>query len=136
MHIAQHLSFFGTALLFWWAALEFSRHRRMNYGFGALYIFTTAVHSSLLGALLTFSLVIWYPVYAARTAAWGLSALEDQQLGGLVMWVPPGVIYLAATLALLAVGLGLGEPGRARVTRGIRLLPEPAGSTSSRPQPE
>jgi putative membrane protein len=114
VHVAQHLSFFGTAMLFWWTAFELSRRRRRKFGVGVLFVFTTAVHSSVLGALLTFSLVLWYPAYAPLTAAWGLTPLEDQQLGGLIMWVPAGLVYVAATLALLAVGLGLGEPERRR----------------------
>jgi putative membrane protein len=114
VHLAQHAAFFGTALLFWWAAFEFGRRRRLRYGFGSIYVFTTALHSSILGALLTFSLVIWYPIYSDRTAAWGLTALEDQQLGGLVMWIPAGIIYLVVSLGLLALGLGVGgsESGR------------------------
>jgi putative membrane protein len=109
VHFAQHAAFAGTALLFWWAAFDFGRRRRLRHGIGTIYVFTTALHSSVLGALLTFSLVLWYPAYAERVGVWGLSPLEDQQLGGLVMWVPAGIIYLVASLALLAAGLGLGE---------------------------
>ncbi len=101
VHAFQHLSFFGTGLLFWWVALEFGR-RRSRAGAGVLYLFTTAVHGSVLGALLTFSTTIWYPEYALRAPAWGLTALEDQQLGGLLMWVPAGLIYLIAALATMA----------------------------------
>jgi cytochrome c oxidase assembly factor CtaG len=74
----------------------------MGYGAAVLYLFTTAVHTSILGALLTFSPTLWYPAYLRTTAAWGLTALEDQQLGGLVMWVPAGLVYIAAGLALFA----------------------------------
>ncbi len=101
VHALQHMSFFGTALLFWWSAFEFGQHRS-RAGTGVLYLFTTAVHGSVLGALLTFSTTIWYPVYALRAPVWGLTALEDQQLGGLLMWVPAGLIYLIAALATLA----------------------------------
>lgn len=119
LHALQHLSFFGTALLFWWAAVELGRHRRRRAGFGVLYIFTTAVHSSLLGALLTFSLVLWYPAYAASAPSWGLAPLEDQQLGGLVMWIPGGVVYVAAALALLAVLLLGGNASTVRAAPWI-----------------
>ena len=54
-----------------------------SYGASVLYIFTTAVHTSILGALLTFATRVWYPAYAARPRAWGLTPLEDQQIGGL-----------------------------------------------------
>jgi putative membrane protein len=67
-----------------------------------LYIFTTAVHTSILGALLTFAPSVWYPAYAPGTRAWGLSPLEDQQIGGLIMWVPAGIVYLVAGLVLFA----------------------------------
>jgi putative membrane protein len=103
IHSAQHLSFFGSALLFWWSL--FYAHGRASYGAGFLYIFTTAVHMSILGALLTFARTVWYPAYAFSTKAWGLTPLEDQQLGGLIMWIPAGVVYLAAGLALFALWL-------------------------------
>jgi cytochrome c oxidase assembly factor CtaG len=99
-HTAQHLSFFLSALLFWWA-LFYARGRK-SYGTGVLYVFTTGVHTSVLGALLTFAPHVWYPAYRTTTQAWGFSPVEDQQLGGLIMWVPASLIYVAAGLALLA----------------------------------
>jgi cytochrome c oxidase assembly factor CtaG len=103
VHTAQHLSFFGSALLFWWS-LFYGSHRT-SYGTSFLYIFTTAVHTSILGALLTFSGRVWYPAYAGSTTAWGLTPLEDQQLGGLIMWIPAGLVYLGAGLAVFALWL-------------------------------
>lgn len=102
-HTAQHLSFLLSALLFWWAL--FYAHGRLAYGAAVFYVFTTAVHTSILGALLTFSPHLWYPLYSNTTQAWGLTPLEDQQLGGLVMWVPAGLVYLAAGLWLFAAWL-------------------------------
>jgi putative membrane protein len=129
VHLAQHASFFGTAMLFWWAALEMGRRRRQQYGISVLYVFTTMVHTSLLSALLTFSLVLWYPIYADGTAAWGLTPLEDQQLGGLLMWVPAGLIYLAIALALLAGGLGVGDrSGGVPGVQRLRSKPLPLGA--------
>jgi cytochrome c oxidase assembly factor CtaG len=100
VHTLQHLSFLFSALLFWWALI----HGRgwMGYGAAVLYVFTTSIHSGLLGALLTFSGSVWYPSYVGLTASWGLTAIEDQQLGGLIMWIPAGVVYAVAGLALLA----------------------------------
>ncbi len=102
-HTAQHLSFFLSALLFWWAL--FYAHGRLAYGAAVLYVFTTAVHTSILGALLTFAPHVWYPAYSSTTQAWGLTPLQDQQIGGLVMWVPAGLVYLAVGLALFAAWL-------------------------------
>jgi putative membrane protein len=101
VHAAQHATFLGTALLFWWTLLH-GRGGRMSYGAAVIYLFTTAVHTSVLGALLTVSSKLWYPIYEGRTLAWGLSALEDQQLGGLIMWVPAGLVYIGIGLWLFA----------------------------------
>jgi putative membrane protein len=99
VHTLQHLSFLGSALLFWWALVH-GRRGLMGYGAAVLYMFTTSVHSGVLGALITFARSNWYPAYADSTASWGLTPLEDQQLGGLIMWVPAGLVYIIAGLAL------------------------------------
>jgi cytochrome c oxidase assembly factor CtaG len=104
MHTVQHVSFLGTALLFWWALLH-GVPSRLARPATVIYLFTTAVHTSLLGALLTFAPRLWYPLYDATTAPWGLTPLEDQQLAGVIMWVPAGLSYLIAALALAATWL-------------------------------
>jgi len=104
LHTLQHVSFLGSALLFWWALLH-GRAGRLARPAAVIYLFTTAVHTSLLGALLTFSTRLWYPLYDSGPPAWGLTPLEDQQLAGLVMWVPAGLSYLIASLALAATWL-------------------------------
>ena len=101
IHALQHASFLLSALLFWWVTLRTLVAHPDRRGAAVLYLFTTTLHSGLLGALLTFSPFLWYPVYAGRTEAWGISALADQQLAGLIMWIPAGVIFLAAALAIL-----------------------------------
>ena len=101
VHALQHASFLFSALLFWWAVIH-GRRRALGFGLAVLYMFTTALHSGLLGALITFANRVWYPAYIDRTSAWGLTPLEDQQIGGLIMWVPAGLVYIAAGLALFA----------------------------------
>ena len=113
IHSAQHVSFLGTALLFWWSL--FYAHGKVRYGSSVLYLFTTAVHTSILGALLTFSSTIWYPVYTATTSNWGLTPLEDQQVGGLIMWIPAGLVYVIGGLILFAEWLR--ESDRVATTR-------------------
>jgi putative membrane protein len=100
VHTAQHLSFLLSALLFWWAVVY--AHGRRAYGSGILYIFTTAIHTGILGALLTFSPHVWYAAYTNTTQGWGLSPLQDPQIGGLVMWVPASIVYLIGGLLLFA----------------------------------
>jgi putative membrane protein len=103
VHTGQHLSFLLTALAFWWSL--FYGRAGSGKGGAVLYVFTTAVHTSILGALLTFSSVLWYPAYSATAANWGLTPLEDQQIGGLIMWVPAGLVYLGVGLSLLLMWL-------------------------------
>jgi cytochrome c oxidase assembly factor CtaG len=104
VHTWQHFSFLFSALLFWWSAL--GQATRPRQGGALVYLFTTMVHSGALGALITLSPSVWYPSYLPTTAALGIDALEDQQLGGLVMWVPAGLAYLCTGLALAARWIG------------------------------
>ena len=129
VHALQHGTFVLVALVFWWAALEFGRRRSEGYGLGVLYFFTTALHGSAFGALLTFAREAWYPFYEGRTAAWGLTPLQDQQFGGLVMWVPAGLVYLAAALIFLVSWLRASE--RAAQRREGRTGPAPSPRPSA-----
>jgi putative membrane protein len=122
VHAAQHATFLGTALLFWWT-LVYGRGGRMQYGAAVAYVFTTAVHTSVLGALLTCSSKLWYPAYIGRTEPWGLSALQDQQLGGLIMWVPAGLVYIVIGLWLFAGWLRESDR-RLAFARSTLLIPE------------
>jgi putative membrane protein len=101
IHAAQHLSFFLTSVLFWSALYGVGRSA-MSYGAGTFYVFGAAAQCSALGALLTFSSVLWYPAYASTTTRWGLTALQDQQLGGVIMWVPSSLVFIVIGLALFA----------------------------------
>jgi putative membrane protein len=108
IHILEHTTFFATALLFWWLLTR--RHgRRMNVGTAIAYLFGAALQGTLLGAMLTFARRPWYPSHYGSTAAWGLNPLEDQQLAGLLMWIPAGVVYLITLVPLLMRAL---EEGR------------------------
>lgn len=113
VHAAEHLSFIGTASLMWWGFLYPRRSRRAAYALGVVALFLTMLHSGALGALLTLSHRVWFPVHAAGEATWHLAPLEDQQLAGLIMWVPGGLLYLAAMSALFLAWMQLGERGRA-----------------------
>jgi putative membrane protein len=106
VHTVEHLCFFLTSLAFWTLTLEPYSARRQNYGTGLIMVMTFAMHNGLLGALLTFAPTPLYRAYA--TPVFGLSPLEDQQLAGLIMWVPASIVHLA-TLAALFVGWLSGQ---------------------------
>jgi putative membrane protein len=103
-HALQHAAFIFSALLFWWALLKPARGARIGSAVGCLFV--TMLHTGALGVLLTFSGEVWYPTATAHASAWGLTALEDQQLGGLVMWVVGSLPYVIAALALAARWFG------------------------------
>jgi putative membrane protein len=100
VHVLQHASFFGSALLFWWTVFRPRRGARVADGSSIASLFTTMLHTGALGALLTFSTALWYPSYRMGTTLSGMTPLEDQQLGGLVMWVPAGAVYVGVALAI------------------------------------
>ncbi|HYH37029.1 MAG TPA: cytochrome c oxidase assembly protein [Azospirillum sp.] len=95
LHTLQHASFLVTALFFWWAM------RKQGGGLAVLCLFATSVHGTLLGALLT---IAPRPLYAYA------GPLEDQQMAGLIMWVPAGMAYAGAGLALC--GRWIARSGR------------------------
>jgi cytochrome c oxidase assembly factor CtaG len=95
-HVAQHLSFIATALLFWWAMTSGPAGRN-GYGVSAMCLFVASLIGGALGALMSFSSSPWYQGYAALgMTPSGLSPIEDQQLAGLIMWIPGGTVHLAA----------------------------------------
>lgn len=103
IHAMQHVCFLGASLLFWWALLRGSRtHARRTVALVCL--FTTAMHSTLLGMLLATAPAPWYSAYATQLQ-WGITPLEDQQLAGLIMWIPACISYLIAALVLASAWL-------------------------------
>ena len=102
-HVAQHVSFLLTALFFWTAMLRPGPGRR---GLAVLCLFATSVVSGALGALMAFSESPWYAGYAAMgMAPSGLTPAEDQQIAGLLMWIPGGLVHAGAALALVGAAL-------------------------------
>ena len=100
IHALEHSCFYLTALLMWWVALKPLRGHGGIAG-SLLVLVGTMVQSGALGAILTFSGTPWYYSQSAGAALWHLTALEDQQLAGLIMWIPAGFAYLIALLAVL-----------------------------------
>ncbi len=130
IHILQHLTFLGTATMFWWPVIVAPHGQwRLSVPVAILYLFTASVANAVLGIILTFASVGLYPLYLNPTAhlnaaffqpsqaaaiehvirvGWGLSAASDQQIGGLLMWIPGGLAYLLAVCGILA--RWYGEP--------------------------
>lgn len=107
VHTAQHLSFLGTAYLLWWCVAELARQRR--HGTAIVLLFLTMMQGMALGVIIASARTVIYPAYAPRAAPWGVAPLADQQLAGLLMWMPPGLFYLAGAAVLLVAWLRAAE---------------------------
>ena len=113
LHIVQHLSFLFTGTIFWWTLRQLPPLTAISYLFGSCLI------CSVLGAALTFASPGLYPAYLNPEDSlgflpqiregWGLDPKTDQQLGGLLMWVPGCFIYLSAILMTVARWYGVKE---------------------------
>ena len=117
LHAVQHATFVGTSALFWWGVLQ-GRYGRAGYGAAVVFVFTTAVHTGALGAMLTFAPRAIYPWYVSAAQMLGFNALEDQQRGGLLMWIPAGFVFALLGVALFAAWLGDSERILRHLDRG------------------
>jgi putative membrane protein len=125
LHVLEHAGFLVTAVLFWHVVVGVRGTARVSDGLGVLLVFAMAMQSVFLSVLLTFARTPWYSGYAATTAPWGLDPLTDQQLAGVVMWIPAGGIYLVVALALLVSWIRASE-GDDRAAEGSETCDAPA----------
>jgi putative membrane protein len=101
VHIATHLMFMVAATIFWWPVMSpVPELPRLPYGMGMLYLFLVGIPMQIVAALITLADGVLYPWYAAAPRTWGLSPLEDQQFGGLLMWVP-GNLWMFLAIGVL-----------------------------------
>lgn len=107
--VFQDVTFVVAGLFFWWPVFSPVKAQRLAPASAALYLFTACVGCTLLGIYLTFTPISVCPVFARPAAGTGLleavrlggfSARMDQRLGGLLMWVPPCVLYAGAIVAV------------------------------------
>jgi putative membrane protein len=122
LHDLEHASFFVTALLFWQSVLAAMRSPASVIA-AMLGVLFTLIQGGFLGALIALTGRPLYPAYDA-TELWGLTPLQDQQLAGLIMWVPASALYVIAGLMLAARLIGTDEPGSP--SRGNRTGEQPA----------
>ena len=94
VHIATHLQFMVTAMIMWWPLLSpLEEFPRLSHGAQMIYLFLIGIPMMVVAALITLAEQVLYPWYAAAPRVWGLTPLDDQKLGGLIMWVPGGLFY-------------------------------------------
>lgn len=102
IHDFEHLSFLGTALLYWYAIIHpGGGRRRLGRALAIPYLPASFAEGSAIGIALAFAGSPVYETYRQAPRIWGLSALEDQQIAGLIMWVVGGLFYLLPLLLIL-----------------------------------
>lgn len=105
VHALEHLSLLGAGVLLWWVIRETGQRSEFGYGTGILMVFVVSLTHTALGALLTFAPNVLYAHYATTTQAWGISPMVDQNLAGLVMWVPGKAVHGIVIVVLVVAWL-------------------------------
>lgn len=102
-HDLQHILFFGTALLFWWPIVNPAPHVHgiISYAYRVIYLIAATLQNTLLGMAISFPERLLYPFYETAPRLRDLSPINDQALGGGIMWVS-GHMYLIPILVLIA----------------------------------
>lgn len=134
IHIVQHLMFIAAATLMWWPVVDpVPELSHMGSPLVMLYLFAFGVPMSVVSAFITMAEAPLYEFYAAAPRVFDISALEDQQLGGVIMWVPGMLIYWGAVAAVF-LRWAAREERENRKEREILALPgnTPAGVARAR----
>jgi putative membrane protein len=98
VHIIQHLMFLVAAVLMWWPMLSpLPELPRLSYPGQMLYSFVMTLPMTIISIFIVYADHVLYPAYASSPRLWGLSPLEDQRLGGLIMWIPGGLFFYLLT---------------------------------------
>jgi putative membrane protein len=118
IHEFQHVTFFVASCLFWRVLVDPVSRLSMNRAAGVIYLFTTSLHATLLGVFMALAPTPWYADYVGRTEAFRLTALQDQQLAGLIMWMPACAIYAIVAAWIFAILIRSADP--------VVMRPEPA----------
>jgi putative membrane protein len=93
-HIVQHLMFIAAAVLMWWPIMSpLPELPRLSYPAQMLYCFALSVPMSLISVYIAYADALLYTAYAAAPRLWGITPLQDQLIGGLVMWIPGGLFF-------------------------------------------
>jgi len=104
LHYIQHATFLGAALLFWWPVIGADPSPwRLPHPVRILYLFLAMPQNSFLGVALMSASTVLYPHYVTNGRDWGLSPLDDQALGGVIMWVVGDVFFLAAMMLVVVL---------------------------------
>ncbi len=115
VHILEHILFLAAAILTWWPIFSpLDELPRLPEPAQLLYLFFQSLPPTILGAVITFAAVALYPTYTTAPRLWGLSVLLDQEIGGLIMWIPGALVYFAVLTGVFFRWLSRDEYERSR----------------------
>jgi putative membrane protein len=137
LHIAAHLLFIVLAFITWWPILSpLPELPRLHYALRMIYIFGQTFSGFIVGAFVTNAPTVLYTVYEQAPRTWGLSALDDQKLGGLIMWIIGGTYLLAVYSAVFfawANAEGVHDDVAQPLRRRVRVTPPEQAVGTSEP---
>lgn len=114
IHIVEHLMFMAAAVLMWWPLTsQLPELPRLSYPGQMLYCFLITLPMTVVAIYITLADRVLYPAYAAAPRVMALSPMEDQLLGGLIMWVPGGMIFVGIMTVVFFRWAARGEDDRA-----------------------
>jgi putative membrane protein len=109
VHILQHLMFMFAAVLMWWPFLSpLPELPRLAYPGQMLYCFLMSIPMSIVSIYIVYADQVLYPAYASAPRIWGISPMDDQLIGGLIMWIPGGLFFYAVMTVVFFKWAGRG----------------------------
>lgn len=136
LHYVQHATFLGAALLFWWPVIGADPSPwRLPHPVRLLYLFLAMPQNSFLGVALMSTRTVLYPHYLSNARAWGPSPLDDQQLGGIIMWVFGDVAFLLGMAIVVAMWVRHEERSTARLDARLAAERAARGEEPAWPSP-
>ena len=121
VHIVQHLMFMAAAVLMWWPLMSpVGELPRLPYPGQMLYCFLMSIPMSIIAIYVAMADQVLYPAYAAAPRVWGISPMQDQQIGGLIMWVPGGLFFLVIMSVVFFKWAGQENDAHQPATVGLR----------------
>lgn len=133
LHIAAHIVFIALAVLTWWPLLSpLAELPRLAYPLRMIYIFGQTLPGFVVGSFITNARSVLYPFYAEAPRVWGLSAMDDQKLGGLIMWVFGG-FYLLLIYSAVFFAWARAEGVHDDVAQPVRRQPRPVPAVAASP---
>lgn len=94
VHIGQHLMFLAASVIMWWPILSpLPELPRLSYPGQMLYLFLMSIPMAIVSVYISYADSVLYPLYASAPRVWGITPMNDQMMGGLIMWIPGGLFF-------------------------------------------